>query len=578
MRLRQLIDRRPPGPVHILLLVHGDSCRVRRIVKSATSPPRSRALSAWPWLLLLSLAAAGVRWLTRSPVVYNWDSVHYVLAQDRYDILAHQPHPPGSWYYVWLARAARLLTGDAHGALLLESALLGGGLVATLFLLGRDLRGERAGWLAAALGAFAPLFWFYGSIGLNYGPSGTLSALVALGCVRMCLGISPLSSALLAGGVLGVLGGFRPTDVVFLAPAYLWSLGCAFCGCRVRGNTYAASLVGKSVGLSLVLTLGWLIPNCVNTGGLHGYLESLRGQEHLLARSSVFLASWPALWDAWFTHRRALESTLGAAWLPLAAIPLVLLARRWAGGGRRASNRTPPHLPLMVLGVLLVFPAFAFYLLGHFNSPGYTLVYAGFLAAVAAAWMSRAFVSEGEPASGSRLPPGWIALVALVSGANVALFLHGWPWLGKMGQRSLSYAEIADHARYYRELAKFVRGRHRPGSVQLLASWNSTDGLRVVESLLPEYSADVAQAVAVVPQLPANFHHLSWLRLMTPAQIEAKRLPVYAVARTAEDPGFHHSPELFGDRWDLVPIGPHHFLYRLRPAFSVLPRSTDKRE
>ena len=31
--------------------------------------------------------------MTRSTILYNWDSVHYVLAQDRYDLLAHQPWP-----------------------------------------------------------------------------------------------------------------------------------------------------------------------------------------------------------------------------------------------------------------------------------------------------------------------------------------------------------------------------------------------------------------------------------------------------------------------------------------------------
>src|SRR5437773_12076254 len=92
------------------------------------------------WLLLaLACAAAVARWLTRSEVVYAWDSVHYMLAQDRYDIPAQQPHPPGSWYYVQLARALRPLAGDPHTALLLLSALSGGALVVTLYLLGREL-------------------------------------------------------------------------------------------------------------------------------------------------------------------------------------------------------------------------------------------------------------------------------------------------------------------------------------------------------------------------------------------------------------------------------------------------------
>src|SRR3712207_8845788 len=55
---------------------------------------------------------------------------------------------------------------------------------------------------AASLAASAPLFWFYGSVGLNYGPAGTLSALVALGCLRLCRRQSPGAAGLLAGAAL----------------------------------------------------------------------------------------------------------------------------------------------------------------------------------------------------------------------------------------------------------------------------------------------------------------------------------------------------------------------------------------
>src|SRR5207248_10402365 len=91
------------------------------------------------------------------------------------------------------------------------------------------------GWLAAVLGATAPLFWFYGSVGLNYGPAGALAAVVALGCVRLCLGHSPGPSVLLAGAALGALGGFRPTDEAFLLPAYVWPLWRAGAGVRAPG-------------------------------------------------------------------------------------------------------------------------------------------------------------------------------------------------------------------------------------------------------------------------------------------------------------------------------------------------------
>ena len=493
------------------------------------------------------MLAAAARWQTRARLVYGWDSVHYILAQDRYDILAHQPHPPGSYYYVLLARVARLATGDPHTALLLLSSLFGGVLVVALYLLGRELsEGETGGWLAAAIGATAPLFWFYGSVDLNYGPAGALSALFALGCVlALKRASSPHGPCLLAGISLGLLGGFRPTDVVFLFPAYLWTLACAY-----RRQPGRALLTGPAA--AALLTLGWLLPTLQSAGGPATYLASLRGQEHLLSRSSALLAGWPALLDARFTHERTLQSLLGAAWLPAG---LGFLA--WGAGLRHREQRAVDR-PHAVLGLLIVAPAFLFYLLVHFNSPGYALTYAGYLAAVGAALCAR--LAAGLRA---RTSVPWSALlaVAIVLG-NGVLFLRGWPGMAKFGQRSLSAAEIRDHDRYYREVAAYLRHAHPAGNVRLLCSWSATDGLRVAQTLLPYHAPQVAQAVERVPDLPPTFAALSWLRLITPEQVRGEGRPVYAVFRTWEDPPYHQG--LFPEGWEEVPIGPGHVLYRLR--------------
>lgn len=505
-------------------------------------------------LLLLSLLAAALRWVTRVHRIYGWDSVHYLLAQDRYDLLAHQPHPPGSYYYVLLARTARMVTGDPHTSLLLVSSLLGGAAVWVLYRLAQDLwESEEAGWIAAVLGATSPLLWFYGSVGLNYGPSGTLSALVALGCMQACRPRPASKGLWLGGAALGLLGGFRPTDVVFLMPAYLWALGCAWRG-GVRGRHLLAGPV-----LMGVLTLGWLVPNLVNTGGVEGYLKVIESQEHLLARSSVLLAGWPALEDALRTHRRSLESLIGAAWLPLLLGLFAWTLRAFPHRAGAEGKRSAPAVGTsqIALGGLIVAPAFLFYLLGHFNSPGYALSYGGYLLAVAAGLLVKL------PGRTLNLNPRrLVAGLAMLALGNALIFLLGWPGASRLGQRSLSAAELRDHDRYYGTLEAYLQQNYPPAGVRLLSSWNSTDGLRIVEALLPERADEVAQAVGYIPELPPLFSHLRWLRLMTPAQIRAEGRPVLAIYRTREDPGYHES--LFPGQWEKVPIGSGYLIYRLR--------------
>ena len=531
---------------------------------SAPAPSRDR----WA-LLALALAAGLARWLTRSPEIYNWDSVNYILAQDRYSLPDHQPHPPGSLYYVLFARALGYVCGDPHTALLLLSSIFGSLLVVALYLLGQELGGRRAAWFAAAIGASAPLFWFYGSLGLNYAPAGALAALVALGCFQLCRGERTLSSALLAGIAFGLLGGFRPTDTAFLAPGCLHALLVYLR--PQQSDPVRRAHAGASLAAAALLSLGWLVPNVLNAGGPARYLEGMRDLSIVFTGTSALLAGWPAFQDALYTHRRSLESAIG--------VPLLMCGAAWVlrscllnwRGGRDArapmSDRFRCSLsPPLLCGVLLVLPAFLFYLLGHFNSPGYTLTYAGLLAAAAGACLARV-----TP------PVRWASALAmaLVIGLNAFAFLARWPGAPRLTQRSLARGEMLDHARYYRELRVFLDARHRPGGVVLLASWTGTDGLRVVQHLLPEHAPDTLLLVPRRPALGPEARPPSFLRLAVPEDLDRENRPIYAVARTREDAAHHAA--LFGPSWDVVPIGPEHWVYRLnRPSPTTTGRAKNQ--
>jgi hypothetical protein len=148
-----------------------------------------------------------------------------------------------------------------------------------------------------------------------------------------------------------------------------------------------------------------------------------------------------------------------------------------------------------------------------------------------------------------------------VAVGNGILFLFGWPGALNQGQLSLSYREIADHDRYYRELRAFLRGEHDAEPVRILATASFADGLRSVQAALPDRPGQVAQAVQALPKLPRPLQRLDWLRLMTPDQVIAEGRAVYAVARAP-----WMIPEnrvLFGDRFRPVEIGPGHYLLRL---------------
>ncbi|MBI4245911.1 MAG: glycosyl transferase, partial [Candidatus Rokubacteria bacterium] len=52
----------------------------------------------------LSLLAVLSRLPYRARMLYNWDAVQFALALREYDVVKHQPHPPGYILYVGLGR------------------------------------------------------------------------------------------------------------------------------------------------------------------------------------------------------------------------------------------------------------------------------------------------------------------------------------------------------------------------------------------------------------------------------------------------------------------------------------------
>ena len=64
----------------------------------------------WVLALLLAGLTVATRLPFRARLLPTWDAVQFALALTEYDIVKHQPHPPGYVLYVAVVRAL-----DAHG-------------------------------------------------------------------------------------------------------------------------------------------------------------------------------------------------------------------------------------------------------------------------------------------------------------------------------------------------------------------------------------------------------------------------------------------------------------------------------
>ena len=122
--------------------------------------------------------------MTQTP--YAFDSANYALAvRDFYNVVFHQPHPPGYPLYVAFAKVIDLVVRDANRSLVLEGILWSALAVGMTTLLARAMFGRGVGLLAGTLLLLTVGFWGYGEVAYPYvalaGETATL-ALARLSC------------------------------------------------------------------------------------------------------------------------------------------------------------------------------------------------------------------------------------------------------------------------------------------------------------------------------------------------------------------------------------------------------------
>ncbi|HUS81238.1 MAG TPA: hypothetical protein VM283_08215, partial [Armatimonadota bacterium] len=191
----------------------------------ASGPP---AVAYRPYALagLAALCAALLPLLAFSRMPLSWDGVQYVLGVLHYDLAMHQPHPPGYYLYVQLARLLRLCGLDAYTALVALTLLFSAKLTGALTWWAGRMSGRNAAIATAALCLSSPLVWAC-SIDLNtYIVAGAMSAVVGYNCWQV-VRIGGVW-VVLSGGALGIAAGLRPSTALFLAPLWgycLWRRG-----------------------------------------------------------------------------------------------------------------------------------------------------------------------------------------------------------------------------------------------------------------------------------------------------------------------------------------------------------------
>jgi dolichyl-phosphate-mannose-protein mannosyltransferase len=446
-------------------------------VATAASPRgevlRARDVTTAFTLAGLAVATVALRLPLLAPRLAHWDAVNYALGLHTFDIAAHQPHPPGSPYFILLGRAALLIVGDDNVALQLVSVAASALAVLLEYALARTLFGKTAGLLAALLLATQPVFWGYGTTASAWTVLAACSLGIALVSLRLLQGqkrlvrlsAGPLgephggaSVVYLSAVLLGVVSGFRADASVFLAPLWFWCLS------RAAGSWRQRAL---AVTVAVATTLVWLVPVVATAGGPVLWLDRL-------------LALLPATTGGAAGRQLLANTAIAFGTLAFTVGPPLLLCAVLNWRATRTWLATTLRSDSGVFLGLWVLPAFTFLWLIDSTEPGHGLVFIGALMALAGGLIVR--LSRG------------LAIGAAVAALQALVFLFAPPladrplaWTANSMLLNVTAPGLRQQQTSLEATLQTIRGRFSPTDTAV-ATLLGQDAYRFMMYYLPEYT------------------------------------------------------------------------------------------
>ncbi len=233
-----------------------------------------------PAAVLAGLALLVLLVMSAPLTFWEYDELLFAAGVQRFEPLQHHPHPPGYPVFVALGKVFRLVTPDPFTALVavsITASVLGCIVLALAF---RNLLGaDRPALLGALLFWLSPGVLLHASLPLSDAAALALLAWTVYAASRVARSAGVRDAALL--GTAGSLTvGCRPQLAVLIVPLLLLTM-LQDASWRRRG------LVLASFG---AVSLCWLLPLVIATGGLSGFLRYELQQASIVAANDADLA------------------------------------------------------------------------------------------------------------------------------------------------------------------------------------------------------------------------------------------------------------------------------------------------
>lgn len=229
-------------------------------------------------LIVTTLIVGATRFAALAAHPWDWDEILFCLALRDYNVLGHQPHPPGFPLYVALTKIAALFFDRDFHALQAVNVLAGLFVFPVSFWLGRSLRMDfRTAYAAALLFAFLPNVWYFGGSGFSDVPAMVL--FLAAGAAFLGVEENGSRRYLLASILLAAAMLVRPHNALMVVYPWIAATVRLVRGRRVR------AVIGSAIAVVLVVAAGYGIAAWVT--GFDEYVHALTAHAGYVKRSDT---------------------------------------------------------------------------------------------------------------------------------------------------------------------------------------------------------------------------------------------------------------------------------------------------
>lgn len=218
-------------------------------------------------LFIIALLIVITRLLFKSEYLYEWDSIQYALAINDFNIMWHQPHPPGYLFYILILKFCNIIFNNINNTFIFVNILFSILTALFLYLLSYQLFKNRLNAVyTCLLLIFSPIFWFYGEVATIYILEAFISVTIAFYSYQSLFNINKKYSLTLSL-LFGFLAGIRQSILVLFFPLWLFTLSK-----HPRLKVIFLSVVFFICGLLI-----WFIPTIISVNGFNNYYEISKG-------------------------------------------------------------------------------------------------------------------------------------------------------------------------------------------------------------------------------------------------------------------------------------------------------------